>query len=268
MTTRQPAVAGYFYPGSREALSKQLSQLLPEHAQKLKARAIVCPHAGYIYSGAVAGEVYSSVELPGTFIILCPNHTGAGSDFDVSPDGEWSTPLGSVRVDTELRDELVRRFPQARLDGRAHVREHSLEVQLPFLQHLRGDFTFVPLCIRQHRYESLELLGAAIADVVAGAGREVLIVASSDMTHYESDEQARRKDTLAIEQMKKLDPRGLYDTVNENDISMCGYLPATVAMMASKKLGATEGRLLRYANSGDVTKDYSEVVGYAGMAIV
>ena len=268
MTARSPAVAGYFYPGSREALLSQLAELVPDRSEKLKARAVVVPHAGYIYSGAVAGEVYASVDLPSRFVILCPNHTGYGSDFDVSPESEWITPLGSVRVDTELEEELLRRFPLARKDGRAHAREHSLEVQLPFLQYLQKDISFLPVCIRHYRYEDLEELGSTIAEIIRGSGTDILIIASSDMTHYESQVSAGKKDRLAIEKMEQLDPRGLYDTIHAYDISMCGYLPATTAMIAAKQLGATQGKLLKYATSGDVTRDFNEVVGYAGVAIL
>ena len=267
MSSRPPAVAGYFYPGTRNALEQQLSTLIPDHADKLKARMIVAPHAGYIYSGAVAGEVYGSIELPDRYIILCPNHTGSGSDFDVSVDDEWMTPLGSAKVDTEMAELLLRKFPRAKKDGRAHAREHSLEVQLPFLQYLKGDFRFVPLCIRQYQYGYLEELGHAIAEIVRESG-DVLIIASSDMTHYESQESANRKDAMAIAKMEHLDPHGLYDTIHSEDISMCGYLPATSAMIASRELGASAGKLLKYATSGDVTKDYTQVVGYAALAFM
>jgi MEMO1 family protein len=261
---RQPAVAGYFYPEDRETLEQQISSLLPD-SKKQEAIAIVVPHAGYIYSGGVAGEVYASLHLPDSFIILCPNHTGNGSDFDVYPDGEWITPLGSARVDSELITQLVERFPQAKKDGRAHIKEHSLEVQLPFLQYLKGQIRFLPICIRQYRYEYLEQLGHALSDIIQSSNRKILLIASSDMTHYESQESAKKKDQLAIEEMKRMNPRGLYDTVHENNISMCGYLPTTVTMIAAKDLGATQGSLVKYATSGDATKDFASVVGYAGL---
>jgi len=263
---RQPAVAGYFYPADRKQLESQIASCLPEREKK-PAVAVVVPHAGYIYSGNVAGEVYASVQLPDTCIILCPNHTGEGSDFDLWPEGEWLTPLGSAKVDQELSGQLLRLFPRAKTDGRAHLREHALEVQIPFLQFIKGEFRFVPLCIRQFRFDYLEELGHSLAEIVRAAGREVLLIASSDMTHYESQESANRKDRLAIEQMEKLDGRGLYDTIHRYDISMCGYLPATAILLASRELGATRGTLLKYATSGDVNHDYSHVVGYAGMMI-
>lgn len=261
---RQPAVAGYFYPGKRPDLLHELEQLVPERV-KTTATAIVVPHAGYMYSGHVAGEVYAAVDLPDRFIIMCPNHTGAGSDFDVHPQGQWLTPLGSAEVDDELCEALLRLFPLAKRDGAAHRREHALEVQLPFLQYLKGGIRFLPLCIRQFRYEHLQELAAALVQIVKNARQKILIIASSDMTHYESQESANRKDRLAIDRMEKVDARGLYDTVNQYDISMCGYLPATVAMLAAKELGATEGKLIKYATSGDITHDYNSVVGYAGM---
>ncbi len=261
---RQPAVAGYFYPGIRSELERQLDELIPE-SEKIVSPAIVVPHAGYVYSGGVAGAVYGSVTLPDTFVILCPNHTGSGSDFDVYPEGEWLTPLGSAGVDQELVDQLIERFPLARKDGRAHAREHSLEVQLPFLQYLKGKISFLPICIRQFRYEYLEELGHTLADLIRSSGREILIISSTDMTHYEPQESANRKDRLAIEQMKDLNARGLYDTIHQHDISMCGYLPTTVTLIAARDLGCTQGTLVKYVTSGDVTQDYNSVVGYAGL---
>jgi MEMO1 family protein len=262
---RQAAVAGYFYPDKKDRLEKELSEFLSVKKEKVRATAIVVPHAGYIYSGGVAGEVYASIDLPDTFIILCPNHTGYGSDFDLWSEGEWSTPLGNVRVDEPLCKQLMQNFPHALKDGRAHVREHSLEVQLPFLQYLKAEFSVVPLCVRQWDYSQLEELGHAMSKIVSDADREILIIASSDMTHYESQASAQQKDRLAVQEMEKVDARGLYDTVHKNKISMCGYLPATATLIAAKDLGATSGRLLKYATSGDVTHDYSSVVGYAGL---
>jgi AmmeMemoRadiSam system protein B len=263
---RQPAVAGYFYPGTRLELEQQLADLIPER-EKMHAEAIVVPHAGYIYSGAVAGEVYASVTLPDTFIILCPNHTGQGSDFDVYPEGEWLTPLGPAYVDQELVRELMKRFPRATKDGRAHVREHSLEVQLPFLQYLKGNIRFLPVCVRQMRFEYLEELGHAIADIVRTFSREILVISSTDMTHYEPQDSANRKDRLAIEQMEHLNAKGLYDTIHNYEISMCGYLPTTSTLVSAKDLDCRKGSLLKYATSGDVTHDYQSVVGYAGMVL-
>ena len=262
---RQPAVAGYFYPGEKHLLEKELQDLIPQGRTPSPALAILVPHAGYIYSGAVAGEVYSSVELPDTFIILCPNHTGRGSDFDLWSEGEWKTPLGSVKVEADLCRRLMQEFPRAEADGTAHFREHSLEVQIPFLQHLRGDISIVPLCIRSWNFPYLEELGHAMARIIREADRKILIVASSDMTHYESQESAKKKDQLAIAQMETVNARGLFDTVHQHDISMCGYLPATATMIAVRDLGGSSGRLVKYATSGDVTRDYSSVVGYAGM---
>jgi MEMO1 family protein len=261
---RQPAVAGYFYPQEKKVLEQELASFLPEQS-KGNAVAVVVPHAGYMYSGHVAGKVFSSIELPNDFIILCPNHTGHGSDFDVYPEGEWLTPLGSATVDEELVSELIQRFPHAKKDGRAHVREHSLEVQLPFLQYLKGQIRFLPICIRQFHYEKLEQLGQSLADIIRQSNRSLLLVASSDMTHYESQESAGKKDKLAIAAMERMDPQGLYDTVHEHNISMCGYLPVTVAMIAAKSLGAKQGKLVQYATSGDATGDYGSVVGYAGL---
>lgn len=264
--SRQPAVAGYFYPGDAEQLEHTIAALT-KPKQKTKARAIIVPHAGYVYSGAVAGEVYASVELPDRYIILCPNHTGNGSDFDISPDEEWFTPLGAARVDQDLVEQMMSLFPRAKKDGRAHAREHSLEVQLPFLQYLKGRISFLPLCIRQFQFEYLKELGHAIAQIVSSSSEPILIISSTDMTHYESQESANRKDRIAIEQMERLEPAGLYDAIHQHNISMCGYLPTTATLVAMRELGAEKAKLVRYATSGDVTQDFSSVVGYAGLLI-
>jgi AmmeMemoRadiSam system protein B len=263
---RAPAVAGYFYPANRDDLIREIHNFLPER-KKSPAHAIIVPHAGYVYSGHVAGEVYASVELPETFIILCPNHTGEGSEIDLYPKGAWATPLGNAEIDLELSNALLRRFPSATKDGRSHFREHSLEVQLPFLQYLKGNVSFLPICIREFRYPLLQELAHALSEIIRSSSRKTLLIASSDMTHYESGESANKKDQLAIKQIETLNARGLYDTVHQFDISMCGYLPVTVAILAANELGATRGTLLKYANSGDITRDYSQVVGYAGMRI-
>jgi AmmeMemoRadiSam system protein B len=272
MSIREPAVAGYFYPGEPDKLRKELERCLSvragfKPALTKRAIGIVAPHAGYIYSGAVAGEVYQHVELPNTFIILSPNHTGAGEPYSIMPEGEWATPLGSARIDEELAKKFMRHCPLLTEDEEAHRAEHSLEVQIPFLQYLKEDFRFVPVTLSYISYKACEEVGRALAQTIQESKDLILIIASSDMNHYESQQTAERKDFLAIEQIKAVDPQGLYETVKKNSVSMCGIIPTTVMLVAARELGARKGELVKHATSGDVTRDYGSVVGYAGLII-
>jgi AmmeMemoRadiSam system protein B len=268
MTTRPPAVAGTFYEGTQERLRAQVEACFGDKPPK-KQRFIgaVVPHAGLMYSGAVAAAFYAQAELPRRFVILCPNHTGAGHFAAINREGAWRTPLGDVAIDTALADALMARTPLLAEDARAHAREHSLEVQLPFLQHLLGDFTFVPICLGAHRYDYAEEIGRAIAAVLKDEPETVGIIASSDLNHYEDQQTTLRKDQLAIDEVTKRDPRALWRVVDEFDVSMCGFIPTTAMLVAANELGATEATLIRHATSGDVNGDYSHVVGYASMLI-
>ncbi len=265
---REPAVAGQFYSGDPWTLRRVITSFLQTPASLLDAKAVVSPHAGYIYSGSVAGAVFSSVRLPRRFIILGPNHTGMGARLALAPAGEWLTPLGPVAIDPDLNRQLLENNPHLQEDNAAHVREHSLEVQLPFLQALIPEFRFAAICVGTADYEVLEALGRVIAGVIRDSKEPILVVASSDMNHFEPATVASEKDHLAIAKMQALDPLGLHTVVCEKDISMCGFAPAVSALTAARELGATEGKLIRYANSGDVSGDYHSVVGYAGLAIV
>ena len=265
MKTRTPAVAGRFYPGSRHSLAAEVARYLEPQQARRQVKGLVAPHAGYMYSGPVAGAVYASVEIPARLIILCPNHTGNGTPLAVMSGGAWQTPLGEVPVDEALAGVLGKALPQLQEDESAHRYEHSLEVQLPFIQACRADIRFVPVCVRSSRLETLLRLGEALAAAVAGAGEPVLLVASSDMSHYEPAGEARRKDHLAIRYMEAMDPEGLAQVVEEESISMCGWAPAVAVIEACRRLGARKGELVRYATSGDVTGDHGSVVGYAGL---
>ena len=277
MTTaiRQPAVAGRFYPGNAQHLRAEIETLttlratagqeLPE--ARIAAVGCVVPHAGYMYSGAVAGAVYRRLELPRRYVILCPNHTGVGEPLAIMSRGAWHTPLGDIPVDAELADALKAAMPLLSEDPTAHRYEHALEVQLPFLQVLRPCFQFVPITVGTSNFEALSALGAALGSLLANLSEPALVIASSDMNHYESDSVTRVKDRRAIDQILALDPRGLYDTVRQGNISMCGYGPATIMLTAARKLGATKAELVRYATSGDVSGERDMVVGYAGIAI-
>jgi AmmeMemoRadiSam system protein B len=277
MTTaiRQPAVAGRFYPGNAQHLRTEVETFTTERAvagqqavePRILAVGCVVPHAGYIYSGAVAGAVYRRLELPRRYVILCPNHTGMGQPLAIMSSGAWRTPLGDARVDVELAAALKDAMPLLSEDAEAHRYEHALEVQLPFLQVLRPGFQFVPVTVGTSSFEALSELGNAIGDVLASLPEPALVIASSDMNHYESDSVTRVKDRRAIDQVLALDPRGLYDTVREGHISMCGYGPATIMITAARKMGATKAELIRYATSGDTSGDRDMVVGYAGIAV-
>lgn len=265
---RRPAVAGYFYPRTAAELRSMIEGMVDVRAQKEKAYAVVSPHAGYVYSGPVAGAVYSSVILPDHLVILGPSHRGQRSVFAIMKKGSWETPLGDVPVDLEIAEALLRGSSLIRVEESAHEDEHSLEVQLPFIQFLRPSFSFVPVCVSPAAdYASLEDLGTALAGSIRESGGDVLIVASTDMSHYVSQETARAKDTLAIERILGLDPRGLYDVVRREGITMCGFQPTTAAILAAKELGARKAELVRYMTSGETSGDFDQVVGYAGLRL-
>lgn len=264
---RPAAVAGRFYPSDPRELSRQVDAYTNDGGKKTSAIGCVVPHAGYMYSGHVAGAVYRVLQLPRRILLLGPRHFPRGEALAILSEGAWNTPLGDAKIDAELAAELARAFPRLREDEVAHSVEHSLEVQIPFLQRLAGSFSFVPIVLGIDRYPVLEELGRAVARVVAAQKKPVLLVASSDMNHYESDEITRIKDHQAIDQILALDPRGLYDTVRAKAISMCGYAPTVVMLTAARALGATSAELVRYATSGDITGDRDEVVGYAGLII-
>jgi len=264
---RPPAVAGLFYPSDPRELALQVDEYCRNGGQKIAARACVAPHAGYPYSGRVAGAVYASLEIPAQCILLGPRHFPQGQPMAILTEGSFSTPFGEAQIDAALAAELARACPQLREDSVAHAREHSLEVQLPFLQRLRMDFRFVPVVLATDRYGAIEELGHAVAHVVAAQKEPVLIIASSDMNHYESDAVTRVKDQKAIARILALDPRGLYDTVRSEGITMCGYAATVAMLVAARELGAQEAALIRYATSADVTGERERVVGYAGVVV-
>jgi MEMO1 family protein len=268
-TLRRPAVAGRFYPRHAEDLRAELSSYLsPAPPAPLRAIGCIAPHAGYMYSGHVAGAVFARVEVPRSCIVLCPNHTGIGRALAIMSDGSWETPLGDVAIDTELATALKQRFPALQEDSAAHRAEHAAEVELPFLQTLQPELKFVPIALGTGQFDPLEQLGYALAEVIAVQKDPVLIIASSDMNHYESDAVTRTKDHRAIERILTLDPHGLYDVVTQQDISMCGFGPAVAMLTAARQLGAKSAELVKYATSGDVSGDRDMVVGYAGIVVI
>jgi AmmeMemoRadiSam system protein B len=264
---REPAVAGQFYPESRTELQRDVDKFLSGNGKKVRAIGVIAPHAGYIYSGAVAGAVFAHVEIPRRVLVLCPNHTGMGEPLSIMSVGSFRTPLGDVAIDTMLAEALKKNFALLREDTLAQEHEHAVEVQLPFLQAARKDVIFVPITVGTGQFEVLRALGLVIAKVIAECGEPVLIVASSDMNHYEADDETRVKDALAIEQVLSLQPSGLFETVHGQHISMCGVGPAVAMLTAALKLGASSAELVKYATSGDVSGDRKHVVGYAGITV-
>jgi MEMO1 family protein len=266
---RRPAVAGQFYAADPDTLRRDLTALTDGQPSPAGPRgiALIVPHAGYMYSGRVAGATYASTRLPRRAVILCPNHTGVGEAIAVNDEGHWETPLGRIPIDVPLARAILERCPHARVDARAHGREHSLEVQLPFLQHLVGEFRFVPICVGTMHLGTLLDLGGALAAAIGDGGDDILTIISSDMSHYVPAEVARRQDRKAIDRLLAIDPEGLHRIVLEEAISMCGIAPAVAGLEAARRLGASAGRLVAYGHSGETTGDGQSVVGYAGVAV-
>lgn len=265
---RPAAVAGRFYPDDPLQLKKQIEELLPPCSKKTFARACLVPHAAYIYSGRVAASVYAALDLPSRLILLGPRHFPRGERLAILSEGAWQTPFSDAPVDASLAAEIKSAFPPLREDALAHSTEHSLEVQLPFLQHLVPNFTFVPVVLGIDRFEVLERLGHAVAQIItAHAGEKILLLTSSDMNHYAPDVITRVKDRKAIDAILALDARRLYDIVRRETISMCGYAAAVVMLVAVRDLHAEKAQLVAYATSAEVNGDYDSVVGYAGIIV-
>jgi AmmeMemoRadiSam system protein B len=266
--TRKPFVAGQFYPSGRDKLREMIGRMIDPAAKPQKAIAVVAPHAGYIYSGPVAAAVFASVKVPGLCVVLGPAHREIDPLFAIQARGAWQTPLGESPIDEALASRLLAGCALVEEDEAAHQGEHSLEVELPFIQYFRADAAIVPVSVSYRAgYSDLEAFGRALAAVVREDGRETLIVASTDMSHYVSQKTAEKKDMAAIRKVLDLDPAGLFETVTSEGISMCGFQPTAAALVASLALGAREARLIRYATSGDASGDYTQVVGYAGIRI-
>ncbi len=266
---RKPAVAGQFYPASREELAKLIKSFIPSPAHPKDAFACMLPHAGYVYSGEVAAITLSRVSIKRNVILLGPNHTGYGSPFSIAGKGSWLTPLGEVLIQEDLAKKLMRRCPLLEDDPLAHAHEHSLEVELPLLQYLSDDFSIVPIAILSGEVAALKQLGKDIAQVIKEEGLKgsTLLIASSDMTHYEPQLQAQKKDETAIQAILELNEDLLIDRIRQFNISMCGFAPAVAMLAAAKALGAGKAELAEYRTSGDVTGDTESVVGYAGIII-
>lgn len=264
---RSPAVAGQFYPGQKNALLAALSNYCKVSSNDTFVVGVISPHAGYIYSGSIAGKLFSEIAIPDKVILLGPNHHGAGHPGAVSTIDSWETPLGEIAIDAELSAAVLAACRHFSADEVAHRLEHSLEVQIPFIQYCNPRAKLVPICLGHLPLEVLIESGESIAEVIAACNEPVLIIASSDMTHFESAAAARQKDFLALAQVEVLDAESLYRTVRDSRISMCGVMPAVVMLAAARKLEAEKGEVIAYSTSGDVTGDNSDVVGYAAVIV-
>lgn len=270
---RKAICAGTWYPKEK----KEIEKYLDLKAKKEKVIACVCPHAGWIYSGKVAGAVYSKIDLTGIdepiFILIGPNHTGLGEPASIMLSGEWQLPLGNIKIAQELASSILENSEILEDDPDAHLQEHSIEVQLPFIQYFFPEVLIVPIALSDYRLSTCQDIGEAIAKAIQQFHHSTIpisnitLVASTDMTHYEPQKIAERKDKLAIDKILSLDPEGLLETVRKEDISMCGSGPTATVIYAAKKLGAKSAELIFYQTSGDITGDYSAVVSYAGLII-
>lgn len=266
---RQPVVAGRFYDANPGRLNGMVDGFLGLAEEKREERTILAmaPHAGYVYSGAVCGKTLGMANLESTILLLGPNHTGRGDRFALWEDGAWEIPGTSVPIDAELAQVLLDADPMITADRVAHEQEHSLEVLVPFLHRLNPETSIVPISISAHVFDDVAGVGKAIGQALKAFDRPVSIVVSSDMSHYISDDDARIMDKMALDAAVNLDPRTLFSTVREKQISMCGILPMTTGLFAALEMGATRGDLVAYATSGEVSGDFEQVVGYAGILV-
>jgi MEMO1 family protein len=266
---REPVVAGQFYSSGKTALLGDLKSLIVMKKEKEDAIGMISPHAGYVYSGGVAGALFGSIKTKAKYVIMGPNHSGLGKPFGISSAKSWRTPLGEAEIDRRLADAIEKNCKYVQDDDLSHSGEHSIEVELPFLQYLEAGFAFVPITISQADLDTYRKIGIAVARSIRDLGieKQTSLIASSDMTHYESRDAAEKKDSSAIEAILKLDEEMLYMRVASMNITMCGYAPAIIAIVASKELGAKRANLVKYATSGDASGDYSSVVGYAAITI-
>ncbi len=269
---RAPAVAGQFYPASASEVDEALDKIIQPASSKRRAIAIVCPHAGWMYSGHTAGLLYSNVEIPDRVILVGPNHHNVGSRYAVYSAGVWQTPVGDVPVAEPLTSDLLDNCDLLAEDARAHTQEHSLEVQLPMLLRANPNVHIAPVLIGGNWPDSggrsnLREIAGAIALTVQSYGKPVLLLASTDLNHYEDQETSRIKDKLVLDAVVNLDPDALMDHVIDVEVSMCGVAATYVVLCAAKKLGAKHAELLDYRTSGDVSGDYTKVVGYGAVVI-
>jgi len=276
MDVRNPVVAGRFYPADRNILQEELKSFLVSKQKIKNAFAIIAPHAGYMYSGKTAGITYASINVPDVVIVMCPNHTGLGYPISLHPAQSWTTPLGPIDVDTEMLKKIKAKLPQAEFDTGAQLKEHSLEVQVPFIQMCNPNAKIVPLTLANMPFAIIQKLGLVLSEIIieeeSRTGKRPLIVASSDMTHFESTKSAKTKDMRAIEQIKAFDTKGFLEAIETHDITLCGLYPISVTLEAANNYARSKGvtmsaELIDYTNSGAVTGDENEVVAYAGLVL-
>ena len=275
---RKPAVAGAFYPGDPEILARTVENCFLDDfgVGEIPSMGkfdgtdypvnVMVPHAGYQYSGAVASHSYSKLVqngFPEVFIILSPNHTGFGTEISVFNEGEWETPLGSVKIDSEFADALISNSDIASADFTAHIREHSIEVQLPFLQYFSNDFKIVPVTMGSQNFTASSDLAKAIFDAAGQLNKSYCVIASTDLSHFNNQEKANKVDGFVLEDISEMNEFKLFEEVIQYNITMCGYGPVMTAILVSKMSGKTDCEILAYRTSGDVTGDFTSVVGYA-----
>lgn len=262
-----PAVAGRFYEADAAALKRDVDRFLSSARPPRRAIAAMAPHAGLVYSGGVAGQVFGAIEVPERVIILGPNHTGRGARIAVVPDGAFRIPGADIPIDVDLAAAIVARVPGAVADRDAHRDEHAIEVELPFLLARQPRLRIVPIVVGGLREDDAIAVGEALHDAVAAIGHDVLLVASSDMSHFLPEAEARTVDHQALAPLLAGDPRALYRTVTDHDISMCGFLPATAMLAYAHRATSKPPELIAYTTSADASGDRSRVVGYAGVII-
>ncbi len=272
---RRPAVAGIFYELNPDSLKNQIKWCfehelgpgkIPVMGDKREIKGVMAPHAGYSYSGPIAAHSYSKIVedgFPDTFVILCPNHTGLGSSISTMLEGEWQTPLGNVEIDSQFAGKLVEDALIIDPDASSHIQEHSCEVHLPFLQYFNEDFKIVPISMWMQDLETSTEIGKSIKETAESMGRDVVVLASSDMTHYKPQNIASQNDQQVLDAISHLDEKLMFKRVMDLNVTMCGYGPVAATIVASKEFGAQNAEILKYATSGDLTGDMSAVVGYA-----
>jgi AmmeMemoRadiSam system protein B len=262
---RLPAVSGAFYPAEPQALTALINKYVSHggESEKSRFRACLVPHAGYVYSGAVAGAVFSHIVFPKRVIVLGVRHFPYGEDAAMLSRGLWRTPLGDAAVDSDLAAKIAARCPLLREDTLAHENEHSLEVQIPFLQVLDPGFSFVPIALGTHGYEALVSIGRSLGQILAEE-HDLLLLTTTDLNHYEDQSTTLRKDHLAVQKILEMDPRGLYEICRKEKISMCGLGPSVALLTALQHIGVKKAELVRHATSAEYSHDLRKVVGYAG----
>lgn len=264
---REPIANGQFYPSQSQQINDFVKELSLKKEQKISAKGIILPHAGYIYSGKVAATTINAVLPRKTIIILGPNHTGEGETFSLWPQGKWLLPAGPIGIDSQLAGSILGKGDFIVCDESAHINEHSIEVELPLLKYFFGDFEFVPICCKISDKNSYEKVATQIFEAIKNIKNDVLLIASTDLTHYEPESSARKKDRAVIEAIINLDEAELLNKVDTLSISMCGVAPVAILILVLKKIGAKKSVITLYETSAEVSKDSSSVVGYAGVVI-